>query len=80
MTTALNLESLRRVLSIRQPHALNDPSLTPAGVLLLLYPKSEGLCILLTKRTSKVEHHKGDLLPRWSSRPRGRHHSADGPS
>lgn len=61
MATAPNLESLRRVLSVRQPHALDDPSLTPAGVLLLLYPKSEGLCVLLTKRTSKVEHHKGEV-------------------
>src|SRR5512139_663197 len=38
-----------------------DHSLMRAGVLLLLYPGSDGLCVLLTKRTSDVEHHKNQI-------------------
>ena len=38
-----------------------DPSLTPAGVLLLLYRKEDEYCILLNKRTEWVEDHKGEI-------------------
>ncbi len=38
-----------------------DQSLTRAGVLLLLYPRSDELYVLLTKRTSDVEHHKSQI-------------------
>lgn len=46
---------------MRHPHLLIDPTLTPASVMLLLYPTVNELCVLLTKRTSKVEHHKGEI-------------------
>jgi len=39
----------------------SDNSLIQAGVLLLLYPSSDGLHVLLTKRTSDVEHHKSQI-------------------
>lgn len=32
-----------------------------AGVLMLLFPKESDLYVLLTKRTSDVEHHKGQI-------------------
>lgn len=35
--------------------------LKPAAVLLLLVPETGGLSILFTKRTSRVEHHKGEV-------------------
>ena len=35
--------------------------LYPAGVLVLLYIKGQELCVLLQKRTDKVEHHKGEI-------------------
>lgn len=38
-----------------------DQSLIRAGVLLVLYPKSDELYVLLTKRTSDVEHHKSQI-------------------
>jgi 8-oxo-dGTP pyrophosphatase MutT (NUDIX family) len=38
-----------------------DSSLVRAGVLLLLYPRSGELHVLLTKRTSDVEHHKNQI-------------------
>ena len=38
-----------------------DPSLTPAGVLLLLYRKDDEYCILLNKRSEWVEDHKGEI-------------------
>jgi len=37
------------------------PDLTPASVLLLLYPKEGEHHILFTKRTDRVEHHKGEI-------------------
>ncbi len=52
---------VRRILSENPRNIVSDPSLTPAGVLLLLYPKDGKTCVLLTKRTSEVEHHKGEV-------------------
>ena len=38
-----------------------DPSLTPAAVFLLLYPKDGEYCVLLNKRSQQVEYHKGEI-------------------
>ena len=54
-------EVVRRVLREHPRKTITDPSLTPAGVLLLLYPKDGQLCVLLNKRTNDVEHHKGEI-------------------
>ena len=54
-------ETIRRVLSARKKVAVQDQSLMPAAVLLLLYPKDGEYCILLQKRTDGVEHHKGEI-------------------
>ena len=40
---------------------MQDPSLAPAAVLVLLYPKDGEYCVLLNKRTEEVEHHKGEI-------------------
>ena len=60
-SSTIDLGRLQSFLSIRRPRLLIDSTLTPASVLLLLYPTTNELCVLLTKRTSKVEHHKGEV-------------------
>ncbi len=54
-------EVVRRVLSRNPKKSISDTSLTPAGVMLLLYPKNGEYCVLLNKRTDDVEHHKGEI-------------------
>ena len=54
-------EAITRILAENAKNTLTDPSLTPAAVLLLLYPKDGEYCILLNKRTNQVEHHKGEI-------------------
>ena len=53
--------AIRRVLSETPSKSIDDPSLVPAAVLLLLYPKEGDYCVLLNKRTQLVEHHKGEI-------------------
>ena len=55
------IEYILRLLSSRQKQTVDDSSLTPAAVLLLLYPKEGEHCVLLNKRTDHVEHHKGEI-------------------
>ena len=52
---------MRRVLSHRGQPSVADPSLTPAAVFLLLYPKDGEYCVLLNKRSQQVEYHKGEI-------------------
>ena len=65
-------DAVRRVLAQNPKKTLTDPSLVPAAVLLLLYRKDGGYCILLNKRTDWVEHHKGEI-----SFPGGRRDGSD---
>jgi len=50
-----------RLAGRRVRQTMADPSLTPAAVLLLLYPKDGDYCVLLNKRSDLVEHHKGEI-------------------
>ncbi len=52
---------IRRILAENPKKTISDPSLSPAGVLLLLYPKDGQYCVLLNRRTDQVEHHKGEI-------------------
>ena len=52
---------MRSVLSNRTHQEVAGPSLTPAAVFLLLYPKDGEYCVLLNKRSQEVEHHKGEI-------------------
>ena len=64
---------LKSVLAHRTKKTVGDPSLTPASVLLLLYPKDGEYCILLNKRSEHVEHHKGEIsLPGGARDPEDR--------
>ncbi len=67
------ISAVRRVLAENPKRALDDPTLAPAGVMLLLYPKDGEYAILLNKRSDTVDDHKGEV-----SFPGGRKDDADG--
>ena len=54
-------DHIRRVIAENPHHRIDDPSLTPAGVMLLVFPKNGDHCILLQKRSSRVDSHKGEI-------------------
>lgn len=54
-------EKIKRLLSKKKKPISHQPELTPAGVLVPLFQKNRKTHILLTKRTDKVEHHKGQI-------------------
>ena len=54
-------EEIRQALSRNQRRTIVDPSLKPAGVLLVVYAKDGEHSVLLNKRTELVEHHKGEM-------------------
>lgn len=54
-------EVIRKSLSRRTTLTVDDPSLTPAAVLLILYTKDGEYCVLLNKRSEEVEYHKGEI-------------------
>ena len=54
-------EVIRKALSRRATLSVDDPSLTPAAVLLVLYAKDGEYCVLLNKRSEEVEYHKGEI-------------------
>jgi 8-oxo-dGTP pyrophosphatase MutT (NUDIX family) len=52
---------IAQVLTSRESRQIRDEKLAPSAVLLLLFER-EGEChILLTKRSDKVAHHKGEI-------------------
>lgn len=55
------ISQFRDALAGRDKAVLDRPDLRPAAVLLLLYEKRGWWHILLTKRTSRVENHRGDI-------------------
>jgi|TARA_Y100000031_G_C8181077_1_gene366506 8-oxo-dGTP pyrophosphatase MutT (NUDIX family) len=54
-------DAVRKMLAQRVAQTVPGPSMTPAAVLLLLYPKDGEYCILLNKRSEQVEYHKGEV-------------------
>ena len=55
------LDVIEKALANRVKKTLADASLTPAAVMLLLYPRNGQYCVLLNKRSEKVEYHKGEI-------------------
>lgn len=55
------LDVIEKALADRVKKTVADASLTPAAVMLLLYPRNGEYCILLNKRSEEVEHHKGEI-------------------
>jgi 8-oxo-dGTP pyrophosphatase MutT (NUDIX family) len=55
-------EKIKKLLSHNKREGIKDlPELRKAGVLLPLFQKNTEIHILLTKRTDRVEHHKGQI-------------------
>jgi 8-oxo-dGTP pyrophosphatase MutT (NUDIX family) len=57
----MNLPAIREKLAHREKYSLTLDNLTPAGVLMPLFIQDGSLHILFTKRTEKVDHHKGQI-------------------
>ncbi len=57
----MTIETIRSFLRNYSPKTMNDASLTRAGVLMPFVGSEDGLSLLLTKRTDRVEHHKGQI-------------------
>ena len=55
------LDLIEKALANRVTKTVADASLTPAAVMLLLYPRNGEYCVLLNKRSEEVEHHKGEI-------------------
>ena len=55
------ISTIKRALSVITPKRINDPSLTPAAVMLLFYSKDGEHHVLLNRRTEEVEDHKGEI-------------------
>jgi len=54
-------KKIKELLSCRDKACINDPALTRAAVLIPLFKKNEEYYVLLTRRTHKVSHHKGQI-------------------
>ena len=54
-------DHIRRVIAENPHRSVDDPSLTPAGIMVLIYPVGDDHCILLQKRSSRVDSHKGEI-------------------
>jgi 8-oxo-dGTP pyrophosphatase MutT (NUDIX family) len=54
-------EKIKEILACRDKACINDPALTRAAVLIPLFKKNEEYHVLLTRRTHKVSHHKGQI-------------------
>lgn len=54
-------EEVRQALARYPRQTVADPSLRPAGVLLVVYAKDGDHAVLLNRRTDLVEHHKGEI-------------------
>jgi len=65
-------EKIRRLLPNRGKPITDRPDLRPAAVLVPLFQKNRKTHILLTKRSNRVEHHKGQV-----SFPGGAFHCED---
>ena len=69
----MDIATLRRALAAAPESSSLDPSLVPAGVLVLIYPKEGDYHVLLNKRSDSVEDHKGEI-----AFPGGRTENGDG--
>ena len=58
---SLEPDSIRDALSAYSPELIDDASLTPSAVLVPILASDDGHKILFTVRTSRVEHHKGEV-------------------
>lgn len=57
----MTAETIRAFLSAHPRNVVERSDLIRAGVLMLLFPRNGELHVLLTRRSSDVEHHKGQV-------------------
>ena len=55
------LDSVKLAVADNPGSSIDDPSLTPAGVMVLVFSKDGEYCVLLQKRSSRVDSHKGEI-------------------
>ncbi len=55
------MDSVMEILSRNPARVIEDSSLTPAGVMVLLYSSGGQHSVVLQKRSQLVEHHKGEI-------------------
>ena len=55
------IERVKRAVAENPGSSIDDPSLTPAGVMVLVFRKDAEYCVLLQKRSSRVDSHKGEI-------------------
>ncbi len=60
-TPSLRPDAVRAALNAYDPELIHDEALTPSAVLIPIIPGEAGPSILFTVRTSRVEHHKGEV-------------------
>jgi len=65
-------EKIRWILSHREKKFIRDENRSPAAVLVPIYEKEGEYYLIFTKRTQKVNHHKGQI-----SFPGGAYHQED---
>ena len=58
---SLQPDTVRAALGSYEPEFIDDESLMPSAVLIPLIEGTDGPSILFTVRTSRVEHHKGEV-------------------
>ena len=54
-------DRIKRVIADTPRSSIDDPALTPAGVMVLVYPKNGQHCVMLNRRTTRVDSHKGEI-------------------
>ena len=57
----LSEDRIRKTIESFKPTTIEDAGLRPAGVLVPLFSTGEDIGVVLTVRTHRVEHHKGEI-------------------
>ena len=71
MANAAAVRKIRTILAERKPRELSGEGKRAAGVLVLCSSRGGSDSLILTKRTSRVEHHKGEISFPGGSRDLG---------
>ena len=54
-------DRIKRIIAENPYRSIDDSSLTPAGVMALVFLKDGEYCVLLQKRSNRVDSHKGEI-------------------
>lgn len=56
-----SIDRIKRIIAETPRNCIDDPSLTSAGIMVLIFQKNGEDCILLQKRSNMVDSHKGEI-------------------